>query len=586
MTSNVQPNPMSQSAASPPPAISLEATLLQAGFLNQDQVNRLAIQCHTNRYALFEFLARQKSINETSLGQLLAEYYHVRYVAPEEIEVPNEELLNLLPEDFMAKNHIYPLSLGSAGKRLEVLMMEPDRYHLIDEIAIMTGARPVPKITTPRHLLNLLKDFRHYKVSADTALALAEEAGRDPNSNFRKSNTGLQQEMAADDAPVVQLVNALLAESIIKNASDVHLESHREAMVVRFRIDGLLRDIKTIPKDLAAAVVSRIKICGGMDIAEHRRPQDGRIRFTLGDMEVDMRVNTLAVQNGESCVIRLLRSGTTAVGLEQLGLHEESIRQLMRMTHAPNGIILVTGPTGSGKTTTLYSCLREINSREKKILTIEDPIEYPIPGINQTQVSHKAGLSFAVALRAMMRQDPDVILLGEIRDHETLESAMHAALTGHLVFSTIHTNSTAKTITRLKEMGAPNYLISSTVCGIVAQRLVRKICDHCKVAYEASSAEFQALGFNNTSTNSITLYKGTGCLACDYTGYLGRIGIYEIMSLSRTIQELIDNNASSVTIEDQAIKEGMITLSMDGEHKIIAGMTTIEEVNRVLGTGW
>jgi type II secretory ATPase GspE/PulE/Tfp pilus assembly ATPase PilB-like protein len=567
------------------PSISLEALLLQAGFLTQDQINRLSIQCQSSKVPLFEFLANRKDIDEKALGHLLAQYYHVHFIEPESI-APQEGILTLLPEAFMARNQVYPLSLSANGKRLEFLMLEPDRFAVIDEISLLSGARAVPRVTTPRHMLALLKDFSHYKVSADAALALAEEAGRDSGNTRTGNNSGsLQQEMAADEAPVVQLVNALLAEAIMKNASDVHLESHREVMIVRFRIDGLLRDIKTVPKDLATAVISRIKVSAGMDIAEHRRPQDGRIRFALNGMEVDMRVNTLAVQYGESCVLRLLRSGSTSVGLEQLGLHAESSRRLLRMTHAPNGIILVTGPTGSGKTTTLYSCLREINSRERKILTIEDPIEYPMPGINQTQVSHKAGLSFAVALRAMMRQDPDVILLGEIRDKETLESAMHASLTGHLVFSTIHTNSTAKTITRLKEMGAPGYLISSTVCGIVAQRLIRKICDHCKTPYQASIEELKTLGFHDTS-NAITLHKGAGCSACEYTGYQGRIGIYEIMDLSRSVQDLIDNDVSSIAIEDQAIKEGMITLAMDGEHKIAAGLTTVDEVNRVLGIGW
>jgi type IV pilus assembly protein PilB len=298
-----------------------------------------------------------------------------------------------------------------------------------------------------------------------------------------------------------------------------------------------------------------------------------------------MRVNTLAIQHGESVVIRLLRSTVTASGLGSLGLTPTEIKRLNRMIHAPNGIVLVTGPTGSGKTSTLYSCLKEINTRERKIITIEDPIEYPLTGINQTQISQKAGLSFPVSLRAIMRHDPDVIMIGEIRDKETLQTAIQAASTGHLVFSTIHTNSTAKTIARLKEMGAPSYLISATLVGIVAQRLARRICEHCKTAYQATPEELKILGFQHTG-QPMRLYKGAGCKQCNHSGYKGRIGLYEIMTISEEIQELIDTDASVLHIQNAAIKAEMSTLSMDGERKVSEGLTTVEEISRILGVGW
>jgi type IV pilus assembly protein PilB len=294
-----------------------------------------------------------------------------------------------------------------------------------------------------------------------------------------------------------------------------------------------------------------------------------------------MRVNAMAVQFGEKIVIRILKPTATTGGLEKLGLSHQEAKRINKMIKDPHGIILVTGPTGSGKTTTLYACLTEINSPDRNITTIEDPIEYPLAGVNQTQISHKSGLSFPVCLRAILRQDPDVIMVGEIRDKETLDAAIHAALTGHLVFSTIHTNSTSKTISRLLEMGAPYYLVSSAIIGIIAQRLVRKICGHCKQPYTATPEELLIMGLNEGSP--VTLYKGQGCEKCGFTGYAGRIGLYEIMNFTRDIQELIDTHASTFAIQDMAIKNGMLTLAMDGKRKIVEGMTSIDEVTRLLG---
>jgi type IV pilus assembly protein PilB len=360
------------------------------------------------------------------------------------------------------------------------------------------------------------------------------------------------------------------------------LEPQKERLLVRFRIHGILQEVRSIPKRMAAAVVSRIKVSSGMDIAERRRPQDGRMRFKVGSHEVDMRINSLAVQFGEKIVIRLLRSNATSGGIDKLGLPPEDVRRINKMIRAPHGIILVTGPTGSGKTTTLYSCLRDINSPDRNITTIEDPVEYPLSGVNQTQVSHKSGLTFAVCLRAILRQDPDVVMVGEIRDHETLEAAIHASLTGHLVFSTLHTNSTSKTITRLLEMGAPSYLVSSAVIGIIAQRLVRRICAQCKTTAPATDEERAILGLAPT-TEPVALHRGEGCPRCNGTGYDGRIGLYEMMTINREVQELIDQNASSFQIQDAAVRNGMMTLGMDGKRKVLSGMTTVAEVTRVLG---
>ncbi len=564
---------------------SLETILIENRFITAAQSAQAQSGNPPDKVPLFEMLASVPGTDEARLGQVLADYYHVRYLAPDAISSENNAK-GVLSEEVMVTHQVYPIAYDKGSHRLEVLMLEPDRTLALDEIARLTDCRIIPRVTTPKKMFSLLRGFSKYHLSTDLALARAEgEKKTDFEGINDAGNSALEQEMLADDAPVVQLVNAIISEAVSKGASDIHLESHKEMMIVRFRIDGILRDFRTIPRTLASALISRIKVTGGMDISERRRPQDGRINQRIANIDVDMRVNSLPSQYGESVVMRLLRSGATSVGLEKLGLDHESEQSLMRMIKNPHGIILVTGPTGSGKTTTLYSCLREVNTRERKIITIEDPIEYPLPGVNQTQVSPKAGLDFSISLRAIMRQDPDIILLGEIRDHETLEAAMHAALTGHLVFSSIHTNSTAKTITRLKELGSPSYLISTTVIGIVAQRLVRKICTHCKHGYQASMEELKMLGFQNT-THPITLYRGEGCDLCEHTGYQGRVGLYEVMSVNRTIQDLIDADTSSGSLQDSAVSNGMVTLGMDGERKIAMGLTTVDEVTRVLGLDW
>jgi type IV pilus assembly protein PilB len=480
---------------------------------------------------------------------------------------------------------VLPLRVDHQSKRMEVVMARPDNLHVLDEIALLTGYRPIPRVSTHTELVTLLDKFYSTRTSSDEVLARMEQdisRGDSVDFSAESVSSGLEAEMEVDAAPVVQLVNSILLEAIETDASDVHVEPQKERLLIRFRVHGILREVKSIPKKMAGSVVSRIKVASGMDIAERRRPQDGRMKIKAGSIEVDMRVNTIAVQFGEKVCIRLLKPNATSGGLEKLGFTADEGARINKMIKAPNGIILVTGPTGSGKTTTLYSCLREINTPEMNITTIEDPIEYPLAGVNQTQVSHKSGLTFAICLRAILRQDPDVVMVGEIRDEETMEAAIHAALTGHLVFSTLHTNSTAKTITRLLEMGAPAYMISSAVIGILAQRLVRRLCVKCKTPYQATEEELRLLGVKDV-TQPVTLYKGTGCERCLGSGYEGRIGLYEIMNINREIGELIEQNASTYAIQDASVRAGMLTLAMDGKRKIFAGMTSVDEVTRVLG---
>lgn len=556
--------------------------LIEEGYITPKQLEQGLSEGKATKAPLGLILIKLGYIDEVHLGKALAKLHGLQYIDTSTIQL-QPELMILLPQDFIRRHMVLPISLDISHKRLEVIMVRPDNLQVLDEIALLTGYRPIPRVSTHKEMIGLLDKFYGTHTSSDEVLARLEKDLSMSGGMFAENATSeLEAEMAADDAPVVQLVNSILIEATESDASDVHIEPQKERLLVRFRIHGILREVKSIPKKMSGAVISRIKVASGMDIAERRRPQDGRMKIKVGSQDIDMRVNSLAVQFGEKIVIRLLRPNATTGGLEKLGLPQEEIKRVNKMIKSPHGIILVTGPTGSGKTTTLYSCLREINSPERNITTIEDPVEYPLSGINQTQVSSKAGLTFALCLRAILRQDPDVVMVGEIRDEETLESAIHAALTGHLVFSTLHTNSTAKTVIRLLEMGAPPYLVSSAVIGILAQRLVRLNCSQCKVSYEATPEELQILGVKNPD-KPVILKKGTGCERCDNSGYSGRVGLYEIMSMNREIGELIDAKASSFLIQDAAVQAGMSTLAMDGKRKIFAGLTTVDEVTRVLG---
>lgn len=581
VTSNGQPVPGRPPVARKGPK-RIGDVLIEEGYVTQQHLDQALSEGRATGAPLGAILIKLGFIDEIKLGKALAKLHGLQYIDTSQI-VLTPEVMRLLPQDFIKRHMVLPLRVDMQHKRLEVVMARPDNLHVLDEIALLTGFRPIPRVSTHKEMVNLLDKFYGTHTSSDEVLArLEEDLSRDSTMFEETTVSELEAEMAADDAPVVQLVNSILLEAIESDASDVHIEPQKERLLVRFRIHGILKEVKSIPKKMAGAVTSRIKVASGMDIAERRRPQDGRMKIKSGSQEIDMRVNSLAVQFGEKIVIRLLRPNATTGGLEKLGLPPEEVKRINKMIKSPHGIILVTGPTGSGKTTTLYSCLREINSPERNITTIEDPVEYPLAGVNQTQVSHKAGLTFALCLRAILRQDPDVVMVGEIRDEETLESAIHAALTGHLVFSTLHTNSTAKTVTRLLEMGAPPYLVSSAVIGILAQRLVRRNCSKCKVAYEATAEELQILGIVKPE-KPVILHKGAGCERCDGSGYEGRIGLYEIMNMNREIGELIEGKASTFVIQDAAVKDGMLTLAMDGKRKIFSGLTTVEEVTRVLG---
>jgi type II secretion system protein E len=384
-------------------------------------------------------------------------------------------------------------------------------------------------------------------------------------------------EKEAEQAPVVKLVNMILIQAVKDKASDIHIEPDEDKLRVRFRIDGILHEVSTPPKNLQGVVISRIKILSKMDIAESRKPQDGRMQLRMENKRLDVRVNSFPTIHGENIVMRLLDKSSVLLGLQDLGIAGKDFEELNKLIHLPYGIILVTGPTGSGKTTTLYSSLATINSMELNIITVEDPVEYELPLIRQTQVNPKAGLTFATGLRAILRQDPDVIMVGEIRDKETADIAVQASLTGHLVFSTLHTNDAPSALPRLIDMGVETFLLATSIYGILAQRLVRAICKDCKEPYQPTAELLKELGIKEKAA----FYKGKGCPACKGSGYAGRMGIYELLIMSEQLRKMVVARASTDEIRAEARKEGMRTLREDGLEKAKAGITTIEEVLRV-----
>jgi type II secretion system protein E len=381
----------------------------------------------------------------------------------------------------------------------------------------------------------------------------------------------------AEETPIIKIVNIIIMQAIKDRASDIHVEPEEHKLRIRYRIDGILHEVNTLPRKLQRAIISRIKILSKLDISENRRPQDGKIRLRLEDKDLDIRVSTFPTTHGENVVMRLLTKSSVLLGLKDLGLPEEDIKSFDRLIHHPNGIILVTGPTGSGKTTTLYAALCTINSLEKNIITIEDPVEYELPLIRQTMINPKVDLTFANGLRSILRQDPDIVMIGEIRDKETAEISIQAALTGHLVFSTLHTNDAASALTRLIDMGIEPFLISSSVIGILAQRLVRLICKKCEEKYSPSPTVLKELGIDAKQE----FFHGKGCGKCNHTGFLGRIGIFELLIINEEIRTMVDAKKSADQIKKKALEMGMRTLLYDGLEKVKNGSTTVEEVLRV-----
>jgi type IV pilus assembly protein PilB len=488
------------------------------------------------------------------------------------------EILRLVPAGIARKHEVIPI--GRSAGSLTLAMVDPTNLAAVDDVTFRTGMRVFPVIAPPSMIRAAIEQsYEAPRSTLATALSEAEaETGTQPDET---GMSALDLRASADQVPVVRLVNMILLEAIQRGASDIHLEPDEKVFHVRCRVDGVLQDVMAPAKRLEPAVVSRIKIMANCDIAERRLPQDGRIKFRDASREIDFRVSIIPALFGESVVLRLLDKASLQLDLNRLGFDSWSLEQFQKAVKSPHGMILVTGPTGSGKTTTLYSALQTVNSPDVHILTLEDPVEYNLPRVNQVQVNDEIGLSFSTALRSFLRHDPDIILVGEMRDLETAQIANRAALTGHLVLSTLHTNDSASTIARLLDMGIPPFLLASSLRLIVAQRLIRKVCEECKQPYETTEDALVCHGYAPQGLGQVTLFKGKGCTACSFTGLKGRVAIYEVLPVTREIRDLVLQTAPTTEIAKVARDQGMRTLREAGLLKVVDGVTTVEEVLRV-----
>lgn len=546
--------------------------LLESALISQEQLEVALSEQTKSGGSLGYNLVKTGAISEKAFAEFLSQTYQVASIDLDDIE-PDEHAVELIPPEVATKFQVVPIK--REGRTLTVAMSNPDNIFAIDDIKFITGLDVKPVVATETAIKRAIDRFYE---SADSLA----EVMKDMQEDFEiveelDEDTGLA-EAQSEDAPVVKLVNSLIADAVNKGASDIHVEPFEKKLRVRYRIDGVLHEMMSPPYKMKGAITSRLKIMAELDIAEKRVPQDGRIKIRIGNKKIDLRVSTLPTIFGEKIVMRILDKSNLQIDLTKLGFQPEALEKLIRGIEMPYGMVLVTGPTGSGKTTTLYSALNRINLPEFNIMTAEDPVEYNIDGINQVNVHEEIGLTFAAALKAFLRQDPNIIMVGEIRDLETASIATKAALTGHLVLSTVHTNDAPSTVNRLIDMGIEPFLVASSVNVIMAQRLVRRLCNKCKKKEKIHPEALRELGIPNEEPFDI--YKQVGCTACSNTGYAGRTGLYEVMPVSDTIREMILNRASTSEIRDQAIKEGMITIRADGILKLKAGITSLEEVLR------
>jgi general secretion pathway protein E len=525
-----------------------------------------------------EILIQQKAISESDLLKALS----IEFDMPFFPDIPTDDLstdfTEKVPIQFLKKYKMVPVLTSNEAS---IAVNDPLEFQPLDDLRQVLECDTVQTILAPYSAIISAINFA-YDMSQDSAEQVIQDM-HEGEGDLILSEIEEIGDLLDDtsDAPIIKLVNLILSQAVKSRASDIHIEPYQNKLKVRYRVDGILYDILTPPKHIQSTLVSRVKVMAKMNIAEKRLPQDGRIEIRIADKNVDIRVSTIPTGFGERVVLRLLDKSSVLLKLSDLGLPEDTLRVVNKLIRIPHGIILVTGPTGSGKTTTLYAALTMINKPDINIITIEDPVEYQIEGIGQIQVNPKIGLSFASGLRSIVRQDPDVILVGEIRDLETAEIAIQSALTGHVVFSTLHTNDSASAVTRLIDMGIEAFLVSSSVIAILAQRLVRVICNNCKEAYAPDEESLEEIGITHEMLADRKIYRGKGCPLCLNTGYEGRAGIFELMILDDTIKNLILKTPDANAIKHKAIEQGMMTLRQDGAQKVLEGITTVEEVFRV-----
>lgn len=544
--------------------------LVELGAINEKQLEEALSVSKTKGGVLGETLLELGYLDEKTLYKGLEYIYHIPYVDLSNIDI-DKNACSMISEALAKKHDLIPIK--KENNVLFIVMFDPLNFYAIDDVKNSSGMQVSVAGIAPRKSISSSID-RYYGGE------IAEKAFEDLRKEYSNLNLSDLSDISNSEvanAPVVRLINSILQRAIKSNASDVHIEPMENKLKIRFRIDGQLQEVMTSSMAVHSAIVTRIKIMGQMDIAEKRIPQDGRVDTTVDNKQVDLRISILPTVYGEKIVIRILGGSSGVLERSQLGFSENNNALFDKITKSPNGIILVSGPTGSGKTTTLYSLLNELNKPNVNIITVEDPVEYKLEGINQVQVNMKAGLTFANGLRSILRQDPDIIMIGEIRDVETAEIAIRASITGHLVLSTIHTNDAPSSVTRLMDMGIEAFLVASSLVGVVAQRLVRNICPRCKTAYRPSHSEMLMLNMKEPEP----LYKGEGCPYCNYSGYKGRSGIHEILAVTKEIRELISRQATLDQLQQMAVRQGTQTLRQSCIDLVLAGVTTVEELLKV-----
>ncbi len=548
-----------------------EDILLERSLITEEHIKKAKEDSKKKGMSIGKILVKTGVVTEDDYAQATAEVLDVPYIDLGNYLV-DAAVLKLIPEAVARKHKAIPVF--KIGGTLTVAMTDPKDIMTVDDLNRKSKCEIEPVLATEAAILNAIDQY--YGVQGSV-----EDVIKDINKEKKKDKAPVELDSKklaeiAEEVPVVKLVNLIIMQAVKERASDIHIEPEGDDLKVRFRVDGILQEMFSPPKHLEMALLSRIKILARIDIAEKRRPQDGRFNIRVENREIDMRVSTFPTIYGENIVIRILDKGAVLLGLDKLGFAKKMQKEFESLIKHPHGIILVTGPTGSGKTTTLYSALSVIDTEEKNIITVEDPVEYHLGRIRQSQINPKAGLTFASGLRSILRQDPDIIMVGEVRDKETAEISVQAALTGHLVFSTLHTNDASGALARLLDMGMEPFLISSSVIGILAQRLVRKVCEKCKESYKPSGEDLK--GFR---VKTAKLFRGKGCKHCKNTGYRGRIGLFELLVVNEEIRKLIVSRASSDVIKKAAIGTGMKTLSDDGLDKALKGITTVDEVVKV-----
>lgn len=553
--------------------------LLRRGVVSLDQLSEATTVARQDDISVADALVKMQYAAPQDVYRALADFHKMDFVDLAAVRI-DDAIIQLVPESVARENTIIPYQ--EDGDSLVVLVSDPFDLETIEKLRFILNRR-IETALAPRETINDAINRYYGQVEGESADSILQEF-TDTQIDFTETAEdagGADSDLVDENsAPVVRLVGLMIQEAVQLRASDIHVEPFEDRVRIRYRIDGILVERDSPPRRLLGAILSRIKILAKMDIAERRRPQDGRIKVTVGEKELDLRVSIIPTNHGQSAVMRLLDKDNIKVGTRQLGLSERDFKIFNQMIKRPNGILLVTGPTGSGKTTTLYAALNAMNRPDRKIITAEDPVEYYLPGINQVEVRHNIGLDFARIIRAMLRQAPNIILVGEMRDTETASMGIQASLTGHLVFSTLHTNDAPSAVTRMTDMGVPGYLVASSVIAVLGQRLVRTICKRCKTTIKLPESVLEDAGIPPDVAEKASFSRGRGCSYCQKSGFRGRIGIYELMVVTTRIRELMFQAASTLEIREEAINQGMTTLYCDGIRKVLKGVTTLEEVYR------